>query len=78
MDVDIPDWGPQSAGEDWGETTGQGEQGGENVVWVARDSYPFNDDIEAQRRSDKDKGQTSRWGLKTGKPEIEPEIETAH
>ena len=78
VDVDISDWGPPSKGEGRGETTEQGEQGGENVVWTARDSYPLDKDMKAQRGGDKEKGKTSRWRLKTGKLEIEPEIETAH
>ena len=52
--------------------TEQGEQGGENVVWTARDSYPFDEDMKAQRGGDKNEGQTNRWRLKIGKLEFEP------
>lgn len=49
IEVDISDWVTPSADKDRGETTEQGEEGGENVVWTARDSYPFGEDIKAQR-----------------------------
>jgi len=78
VEVDISDWRAPSRGEGRGEMTEQGERGGENVVWTARDSYPFDEDMKARRGDNKNKGQPSRWRLKTGKLEIEPEIETAH